>query len=83
MADEKSRQHITSLSHGGREKSTEKHRLITEGISREPRIISSHAAPPKIAKEISFHMTTNDMMAAEQGSNYLANFKFVSYLGKN
>ena len=38
---------------------------ISEGISREPRIISYYTGPQKIAKEISFHMTTNDMMVAE------------------
>ena len=32
----------------------------------EPWIISSHTAPQKIAKEISFHMITNAMMVAEQ-----------------
>ena len=56
----------TSSSHGGREKSTEKHQPISEGISWEPRIVSSHTGPQKIAKEISFHVTTNEMMVAEQ-----------------
>ena len=56
----------TSSSHGGQEKSTEKHQPISEGISQEPRIISSHMGPQKIAKKISFHVTTNDMMVAEQ-----------------
>ena len=65
-AGKKSQQCGTSLSHRGREKLTEKHQLISEGKSREPQIISSHTAPQKIAKEISFHMTTNDMMVAEQ-----------------
>ena len=39
---------------------------ISEGISWEPRIINSHTAPQKIAKEISFHLTANDMIVAEQ-----------------
>ena len=49
-----------------REKSTKKHQHISEGISWEPRIVSSQTGPQKIAKEISFHVTTNDMMVAEQ-----------------
>ena len=65
-AGEKSGQYGTSSSHGGREKSTEKHQPISEGISWEPRIVSSHTGPQKIAKEISFHVTINDMMVAEQ-----------------
>ena len=28
--------------------------------------VSSHTGPQKTAKEISFHVTTNDMMVAEQ-----------------
>ena len=56
----------TSLSHGGREKSTEKHQPVSEGISWEPRIISSHTAPQKIAKKLSFQVTKNVMMVAEQ-----------------
>ena len=43
-----------------------KHQPVCEGIPQEPRIISSHTAPQKITKEISFHMTKNDMMVAEQ-----------------
>ena len=66
MVGENSQQCITSSSYGGREKWTEKYQPISEGISWEARIISSHTAPQKIAKEISFHMTTNDMMVAEQ-----------------
>ena len=58
--------HCQISSHGGREKSTEKHQPISEGISWEPRILSSHTGPQNIAKEISFHLTTNDMMVAEQ-----------------
>ena len=66
MRREKCRQCGTSLSHGGRETSTEKHQPISEDISRDPDIISSHMGPQKIAKKISFHLTTNDMMVAEQ-----------------
>ena len=36
-----------------------KYQPISEGISREPWIISSHAAPQKIVTGISFRMTTN------------------------
>ena len=43
-----------------------KHQHVSEGISWEPRIVSSHAAPQKIAKKISFQMTENDMMVALQ-----------------
>ena len=46
--------------------STEKHQPVSEGISWEPRIVSSHTAPQKIAKKISFQVTENDMMVAEQ-----------------
>ena len=56
----------TSSSHRGRLKLTEKHQRISEGISWEPRIVSSHTGPQKIAKEINFHVITNDMMVAEQ-----------------
>ena len=66
LAGEKSGQYGTSSPHGGREKSTEKHQPISEGISWEPRIVSSHTGRQKIAKETSFHVTTNDMMVAEQ-----------------
>ena len=65
-AGKKSGQCGTSSSHGRREKSTEKHQPISEGISREPRIINSHMGPQKIAKRITFHVTTNDMIVAEQ-----------------
>ena len=47
---EKSQQCRTSSCHGGREKLTEKHQPVSEGISWEPRIIRSHAAPQRIAK---------------------------------
>ena len=63
-AVDKSRQCITSLSHGGRENLPEKHQPVSEGISWEPRIISSHTTPQKIAKNISFQVTENDMMVA-------------------
>ena len=63
-AGEKTRQGGTSPSHGGRENSTEKHQPVSEGISWEPRIVSSHTAPQKIAKKISFQVTENDMMVA-------------------
>ena len=56
----------TSLSHSEREKSTEKHQPVSEGISWEPRIVSAHIGPQKIAKKISFQVTENDMMVAEQ-----------------
>ena len=65
-AVEKSGQYGTSSSHGGREKSTQKHQPVSEGISWEPRIISAHTAPQKIAKKIRFQVTKNDMMVAEQ-----------------
>ena len=65
-AGEKSLLGGTSSSHGGQEKSTEKHQLVSEGISQEPGILSSHMGPQKIAERISFHITTNDMMVAEQ-----------------
>ena len=51
MAVEKSQQCRTSLSHGGQENSTEKHQPVSEGISWEPRIASSHTTPQKIAKK--------------------------------
>ena len=63
-AVEKSGQCGTSSSHGRRENSTEKHQPVSEGMSWEPHIISSHTAPQKIAKKISFQMTENDMMVA-------------------
>ena len=63
-AGEKTRQCATSPSHGGRENSTEKHQPVSEGISSEPRIVSSHTAPQKIAKKISFQVTENDMIVA-------------------
>ena len=63
-AVEKSGQCGTSSSHSGRENSTEKHQPVSEGISWEPRIVSSHTAPQKIAKKISFQVTENDMMVA-------------------
>ena len=50
MAVEKSGLCGTSSSHGRQEKSTEKHQPISEDISWEPRIISAHTAPQKIAK---------------------------------
>ena len=63
-AVEKSGQCGNSSSHGGRENSTEKHQPVSEGISWEPRIVSSHTASQKIAKKISFQMTENDIMVA-------------------
>ena len=66
VAVEKCGQCGTSSSHGSREKLTEKHEPVSEGISWEPRIISAHTAPQKIAKKISFQVTKNDMMVAEQ-----------------
>ena len=63
---EKCGQHGTSSSHDGQEKSTEKYQPVSEGIPWEPRIISAHIAPQKIAKKISFQVTENDMMVAEQ-----------------
>ena len=65
-AGEKSRQCGTSSSHGGRENSTEKRQPVSEGISWEPCIINFHTAPQKIAKKISFQVTENDMVVAEQ-----------------
>ena len=62
----KSRQCRTSSSHGGLENSTEKHQPVSEGIFWEPYIVKSHTAPQKIAKKISFQVTENDMMVAEQ-----------------
>ena len=62
----KSGQCRTSSSHGKREQSTEKHQPVSEGISWEPHIISAHTAPPKIENKISFQVTKNDMMVAEQ-----------------
>ena len=53
-AGKKGRQYGTSWSHGQGEKLTEKHLPVSEGISWEPRTISSHTAPQKIAKKISF-----------------------------
>ena len=50
-ADKKSGQCGTSSSHSGREKSTEKYQPVSEGISSEPRIVSSHTASQKIAKK--------------------------------
>ena len=66
MAGKKSQQCGTSSFHGGREKLTEKHQPISDCISREPCIIGSHTGPQKIAERISFDVTTNDMMVAEQ-----------------
>ena len=66
VAGEKSGQCRTSLSHGRREESTEKHQHVSEGISWEPCIISAHTASQKIVKKISFQVTKNDMMVAEQ-----------------
>ena len=66
VAVEKGQQRGTSLSHSGRENSTEKHQPVSEGTSSEPRIISSHTAPQKIAKKISFQVTETDMMVAEK-----------------
>ena len=63
---EKSRQCGTSSTHYMREKSTEKHQPVSEGISWEPRIISSHTAPQKIARKLSFQVTKNDMMVAKK-----------------
>ena len=51
VAVEKCGQRGTSSSHGGREKSTEKHQPVSEGISWEARIISAHTGPQKIAKK--------------------------------
>ena len=65
-AGEKSRQCGTFSSHGGRENWTEKHQPVSEGISWEPCIVTSHTAPQKIAKKISFQVTENDMVVAEQ-----------------
>ena len=65
-AVKKSRQCRTSSSHGRRENSTEKHQPVSEGISWEPGIISSHIASQMLAKKISFQVTENDMMVAEQ-----------------
>ena len=68
-AVEKSRQCGTSSSHGGRENSTEKQQPVSEGISWEPHIVSSHTAPQKIAKKVSFQVTDNDMMVANKFSH--------------
>ena len=65
-AVKKSRQCRTSLSHGGQENSTVKHQPVSKGISWKPRIVRSHTAPQKTAKKISFQVTENDMMVAEQ-----------------
>ena len=49
------------------EKSRQKnHQPVSEGISWEARIISSHTAAQKIARKLSFQVTKNDMMVAEQ-----------------
>ena len=66
VAGERSRQCRTSSFRGGRDKSTEKHQPVSEGISWEPCIRSSHTAPQKIAKNLSFQVTKNNLMAAEQ-----------------
>ena len=66
VVGEKSLQCRTSSSHGGRENSTEKHQPVSEGISLEPCIVSSHTAPEKIAKKISLQVTENYMVVAEQ-----------------
>ena len=63
---EKNRQYGNSSTHYGREKSTEKHQPVSEGISWEARIISSHTAAQKIARKLSFQVTKNDMMVAKQ-----------------
>ena len=63
---EKSRQHGNSSTHYGRERSTKNHQPVSEGISWEARIISSHTAVQKIARKLSFQVTKNDMMVAEQ-----------------
>ena len=65
-AVEKCGQRGTSSSQGGREKSTEKHQPVSEGISWEPRTKSAHTGSQKTVKKISFQVTKNDMMVAEQ-----------------
>ena len=65
-AGEKSRQCGTSSSHSGRGKSTEKRQPVSEDISWEPCMVTSHTAPQKIAKKISFQVTKTDMMVVEQ-----------------
>ena len=67
-AGEISRQSAISCCHGGRDISKGQHRPVSEGICREPRIIGSDTGPQKIAKEISFQVTTNEMIVAEQVS---------------
>ena len=47
---EKSQQCRTSSSQGGRENLTEKRQPVSEGISWEPCILSSHTAPETIAE---------------------------------
>ena len=59
---EKSRQYKTSSTRYGREKSTEKHQPVSEGISWKARIVSSHTAAQKIARKLSLQVTKNDMM---------------------
>ena len=54
------------LAHSRREFLTGKHQPISEGISWEACIICSHTGPQKIARKISFQVTTNDMMVVEQ-----------------
>ena len=63
---EKSRQYGNSSTHYGREKSTKNHQPVSEGISWEARIISSHTTAQKIARKVSFQVTKNDMMVAKQ-----------------
>ena len=46
-----------------------KHQPVSEGISWEPCIVSSHTAPQKIAKKISFQLTENDMMVENKFSH--------------
>ena len=62
----KSQQYGNSSTHYGREKSTKNHQPVSEGISWEARIISSHTAAQKIARKLSFQVTKNDMMVAKQ-----------------
>ena len=56
---EKSRQYGNSSTHYEREKSTKNHQSVSEGISWEARIISSHTAAQKIARKLSFQVTKN------------------------
>ena len=65
-AVEKSRQCVTSSSHGGQENLTENINLFPRAYLGNQASLSSHTAPQKIAKKISFLVTENDMMVAEQ-----------------